>query len=633
MAGDAGLSPSPAEAAARSPCRGTDVLENRLVLSARGRISIRRETCKAARTVVARFAGLCVGAYTSQGSCRIRTRKRWLCTSTIVGSAAQGAPSRVKCAARRSRIQFTIKVDLSTIERPPDQAVARVAQGGPNNEQLNCIDSNAASQVVPPPAPPNTFAIHVWGSLPLLAGEGIQRQLLSHRVAKRLIDGLGVTPRNYPRLVPVFLVNGTQEGITSDFCDGSANDAVVAAIGGSVAEGAEVVAHELFHAHSGRIAPRGAYPWFEDLGAEWSTWKAGLLKTPTEFEVFLQFPNRAPDTLDPDGYRYGMWRFLQFLDDRQLVVAGGGSWPLIRSVVSSPPAAGTATLNQFLVSRGTSLGAELAAFWGEHLKVRPQRPPHIKPVVRNSSRVDIRPGQDTYTVASQPLHTNLIEFRLTDSVKRVEFEFEPPADSYFWGLTAPNESREFKHGESVSFCVGAEHDEDLKWPGHFPVTFTNGIVSANSLLGTVKIHAQSDAEHCGQPTNRACLVLSSAGARGLLGPDLPDIPGFAGHDGVTHGRPYTECAYKGFGGVGFLQIQRWSSSRQVRRWMARKAHSPGWRPVRFGDAALIFEAPVGGHVFVQVALGRQLLTVEATVEGGATSTALRLTEGAIREIG
>jgi hypothetical protein len=55
--------------------------------------------------------------------------------------------------------------------------------------------------------------------------------------------------------------------------------------------------------------------------------------------------------------------------------------------------------------------------------------------------------------------------------------------------------------------------------------------------------------------------------------------------------------------------------------------------VRFGDAALIFEAPVGGHVFVQVALGRQLLTVEATVEGGATSTALRLTEGAIREIG
>jgi hypothetical protein len=624
MVGESELSGSPAQGAARAACRGPAELDNYLGLASGRKISIRRVTCGAAQTVVKRFAARCVGAYTSQGTCRIRTSKRWRCTSTIVGSALRGAPSSVGCAARRSRVRFTVKLSESTIARPPGGGITTAAPAFPWSG--SCIDSNASGEMVPPPGPPNdTFAIHVYGTVPLLVGEAVQDELVGHNVGKRLVDGLGVRPRGFPRLAPVFLRKGPPQGIAWSLCGTTTNDGAVVEIGDTVQIAAKVAAHELFHVHSFGIAVSPVYPWFDDSAAEWSTWKAGLLKGPTPFEVNLQYPGYAVDTLDPEGYRYAMWRFVQFLDDKGLVTAGGG-WPLIRSVLAGGPAYASA-LNQFLISRQTTLGAELAAFWGEHLKQKPRRPPHLEPAGSNSEQVRVRAGDDTYTAPAGGLRTKLIDFKLANDVKRVEFEFQAPADGYFWGLTAPNESSRFEDGDSVSFCVGKANDDDLEWPGHFPVTFTNGIVGGNALLGTVRIFAQTDAEQCGGQSNRACTVLAGAGARGLLGPDAPDIGGFAGHGGVEHGRPYVFCAYKGMEGVASLQIDRWRSSKQLRRWIRRKGKSPGWRTLKQGDAGVVLEA--GTHTFIDLAVGRQKLFVGVTAQGGGTSPALRIANEAV----
>ena len=624
LVGESELSAAPAQGAARASCRGPDALDNFLGLGAGRKISIRRVTCGDARKVVTQFARRCVTAYTSQGTCRVKARKRWRCTSRIVGSASQGAPSSVGCLARRSRVGFTVKLSESTIARPPGGGITMAAPPFP--WAGDCVDSNASGEVVPPPGPPNdTFAIHVYGTVPLLVGEAVQDELVRHNVGKRLVDGLGVRPRGAPRLAPVFLRKGVPEGISWALCGATANDGAVVAIGDTVQIAAKVAAHELFHVHSFAIAVSPVYPWFDDSAAEWSTWKAGVLKGSTPFEVNLQYPDYAVDTLDPEGYRYAMWRFVQFLDDKGLVTAGGG-WPLIRSVLAGGPAYASA-LNQFLISRQTTLGSELAAFWGEHLKQKPRRPPHLEPAGSNSREIRVAAGEDTVTVPAGGLHTKLVDFKLANDVKRVEFEFEPPADGYFWGLTAPNESRRFEDRDSVSFCVGKANDDDLEWPGHFPVTFTNGIVGGNALLGTVRIFAQADAEQCGGPSNRACTVLQASGARGLLGPDVPDIGGFSGHSGVEHGRPYVSCGYRGMGGVAGLHIDRWRSSKQLRRWIRRKSKSPGWRTLKQGDAGVILEA--GAHTFIDMAVGRQKLSVEATAPGGGTSAALRIANEAV----
>jgi hypothetical protein len=623
----AGPALAPPSAAAQASCRGVAALGNHLELAAGRRISIARVRCADARTVVKRFAERCVGAYTSQGSCRFRTRKRWSCASRLVGTAERGAPSAVRCTAGRSRIGFTVRLSETAVEIPPG---GLALPGLPFSADFRCIDSAAAGETAPPPAPPNDgFIIHVTGATPVLVAEAIQAELVRRNVGKLLLDGLGVKPRNFPGLVPVFLRKGVSQGVTAFLCGGSASDGIVVEIESTVEEAAKVVTHELFHAHSRGVALPLTYPWFDDAAAEWSTWKAGLMTPPTSWEVNLQYPDTAADTLDPLGYRYGMWRFVQFLDDKGLVVAGGGSWPLIRGTVRGPQL--SAALDQQLAARQSSFGQELAAFWGEHLKAKPQRPPRLVPTQANSESVRVTPGRHTKVVTADALHTKLVEFHLAPEVRRVEFEFHPANNSYFWGLVAPNESRRFQLDQAVSFCAGEASGDDLEWPGSFPVTFTNGFLTGTGLQGRVEIFAQTQADQCKPPANRACNVLADSGARPLLGPDLPDIGGFNGSRGVSGGRRYTSCAYKGAGGLATLRIDTWGSSRQLRDWVNRKSRAPGWGSARLGDAGIIFVHPGGNAVFVQLALGRQRLTI--SVHGfGARSAALRLANEAIPQV-
>jgi hypothetical protein len=622
LAGVLGWSPD-GDALAAPACRGSKALDNYLVLAG-GKISPKRTDCGAARSVVKRFAARCVGAYTSQGSCRIKTRRRYRCASTLVGGQDSGALSAVKCTSGKARIGFRVKLSTAAIEIPPSGVAY---PGSPYSPTLQCIDTGEAGEAVPPPGAPNDgIVVRATVGIPTVIAEGVQQELVAHNVVKGLVDGLGARTRNFPTLFPVFLRQGTA-GITDFACASRSLDAAVVSVGNSVEQAAQLAAHELFHGHSRGILIAPDYPWFDDAAAEWSVWKAGLRDGPTSLDAQLQFPDTAIDTLDPLAWRYAMWRFVQFLDDKRMVTAGN-SWPLIRAVVSSPTL--TLALNQQLVTRGTSLGAELNAFWAEHLKQKPRRAPRVVPTGTNSEQVRIEPGQVIREVVARNLHTKLVEFDVSDTVNRVEFEFEPVVNAHFSGLVAANETRKFEPADSVAFCIGDAKGDNLAWPGSFPVVFTNGALSGGDLQGRIRIFAQTNAEQCGELSNRACDLLRGAGARSLLGPDLPNIGGFSGHKGKTRGRRYTQCAYKGMGGLSLLQVQRWDSAKALRKWIQRKAKAPGWQSIKKGDTAVIFER--GGHVFLQVAVGQDRLTVEVSTNAGATSIALRIAAAAIRKL-
>jgi hypothetical protein len=385
-----------------------------------------------------------------------------------------------------------------------------------------------------------------------------------------------------------------------------------------------MAAHELFHVYARGIKPSPVYPWFEDPLAEWSTWKAGWYSPlPQVRDVSLQYPERPADTLAPEDFRYGMWRFVQFLDDNQKMEAGDGSWPAARGTITASPAS-TVALNQYLVSLQSSLGRELAEFWGQHLKKKPPRPPRLVPTGANSHQLSVSPGQGTIPISTCGICTSLNDFTLSKAVKRVEFEFQAPSNGYFWGLVAPNESRRIQTDESVSFCVSGADEDDLAWPGHFPVTFTNGLLKGN-LGGTITIYAQTEADHCtGHVGNKACRVLKAAGAQALIG--SPILGGFGGGSGVVNGHQDVWCVYKGMTGVVNMDIFRWRSSKELRKKL-RSAESAGWRRVHLGDTAIIFEPPQGG-AFLSVALGRQQLYF-AVSSTGATSKALQMAQIAI----
>jgi hypothetical protein len=590
--------------------------------------------------VVERFAARCLGAYTAQGSCGFSAGARWRCDSKIVGALSAGSPSAVSCRAGRARAGFKVAISLPIgphRDRPDKPLAASAgARAAVGPSRGNCIDGSAPGQLVPPAGPPNdVFEIHTYGSVPLSVGSAVQAKLVSHSVAARLLTGLGVKPRGYPKRVPIYLlpgstVGGGNDGETNDLCDGTGNQGSVVAAGYDLEYVAAVAAHELVHVYGDALKPTTAYPWFEDPVADWSVFKAGFAtsKYPAT-DVFLQYPYTALDTLTPEGYRYAMWRFVQYLDDNGMIVGSDGSWPLVRQVFSAKPAM-TAMLDQVLVASGTKLGRELAAFWGEHLKQHPARPPQLKPSPpANSREFKVTAGRRVLDVTAKALHTSLTDFKLAGDVKRVEFEFEPPGDGYFWGLVAPDESRRFEATETVSFCTGGADKENRKWPGHFAVTFTNGILSDSNLTGHINVYAQTKTDQCSNPDiNRACRVMRQSGAESVLGPS--PLGGFRGAGGVESGRPYELCVYTGRNGVGTLHLERWKSSTDLRRSIVRSAKRAGWKPVDLGDTAASFQSPNGRFATVAIAIGRDKLDVVVSNKGGAAGLMTKLARPAAR---
>lgn len=535
-----------------------------------------------------------------------------------------GAPSSIKCRAGGSRVGFTITISPPT--GTPGSGKPR-AHSAVALAKANCVDASAPGKIVPAlAAPHDTFELRTYGAVPPIFGQAVQRLLVSHNVVGRLNDGLGARPRGYPQArAPIYLNAGEPRGMTNVFCDGSPRDASTVPVDGGVRDTAATVAHELFHVYSGGLATPSSAFWIEDAGSEWAVWRAGLLEEPSYPEIFLQFPNVAADTMVPDGYRYGMWRFIQFLDDRGLVVEGA-SWPILRAAVAAEPAMVQA-MDQFLRARGTSFGEELARFWGEHLKEKPPRPPTLRPTGKNSTVLTVDPGNSDVKTFARGIHTSLTDFKVAAGVRRVEFEFEPPPNTHYWGLYEANGSKRFNFGDTISFCVGGGDDDDLGWPGHFPVTFTNGSLLPSAVEGKIKVFAQTQTDQCkAAPTNRACRVLKAAGAEALFGP--PALHGFAGHTGTRKGRPYASCSYGGRIGVATLDLERWRSSKQLRAFIKSEERVPGARRVDLGDGATMV-APNPNAVGIHVAVGRQKLAVVVAADAGGTSKSLQLAENAV----
>jgi hypothetical protein len=579
-------------------CHGRASLDGFFHVRNDGKVTGKRVKCKTARKVVKRFPKKCVDAYAGQGRCKVpASGSGWKCRSRIVGDLEDGAPSKEKCKHRRSRIKFKVAYFPPTETNLPPPAGARA----PFNAAGKCIDLTDPNTPLPPPEPRSkgNFQIRLLSGVPRSVGEGLQQALVSHRVSPILHAGLGSEPRNDPRPIPILLTAGNFNaaadfGDTGPVCQNRSLTAMVLRTNVAADVLASTAAHELFHAYSFGLLYQDHNTWWEEASATWSPARAGFPEDEL-FDFALQFPNRALDTLRPNEYRYAMSRFVQFLDDRGLL--GEPAWPLQREVITGYRVPGTTkALAEALARRVRTqnpLGALLAAFWGDRLRIKPAHGDgQLRPSPANSKRLVIEPGTSTVTAgATDPLHTRLLNFVLADAVKRVEFEFDP-GEGYFWGGVGADDVRRFFADDSVTFCVGGGSAGELDWPPlsntageYFPVTFTNGNRAGAGITGEITIHAQTDADQCQPPTpdNRACKVLSKASVSGLLGPG--SFPFHSQHrDGDA---AIWICFYTGSQGeVNFNLARSFNrSAQEVRRGVRRQIEQLGLERLDAGDLA------------------------------------------------
>lgn len=559
----AGGLPAPANAA---DCRGTETLGGDFQLEGNRRITLSGVACDQGRRVVKRFPARCAGAYAGQGSCRIQSSGRWRCLSTMVGPLSKGAPARVKCRKGRGRITFTVAYFPPTDGVAP--APAASAASGPYDDAKHCF--NAA-----PVGTGEVYEVQRTPDVPSSDTDIVKSQLDKHQVALTLNSGLLSRPRGHPpRPFPIVLApdkfeSSNARGLTAPTCSDARVDAAAVRMNDIFPEdGATTAAHELFHAHSNGLNNRFTPDnWFEEAGATWSEAKSGFPEN-DKYDYALQYPGERLDT-PPFGrnptYPYAMSRFVQLLEDKGLVTAGG-SWPLVRAVVGNPDTP-TDQLARELATRGTNLQDQLAAFWGDRLKEHPAHGKQLNPGPENSITRRIHAGDSEMTVSADPLTTRLVNFGVEGDVDRVEFEFEPPEDKQFWGLVEPNYPQEFKRDSSMAFCVTAHADEQ-DWPGHFPVTLTNANLTGGKVSGKVKIHAQEGTDKpCTSNHDYPCKVMTAAAKQVLRGgfqefpsrkvffPGLP--PGTCLLFGADPGDP-------GYAYYAFLNIRRHSSAKAAR---------------------------------------------------------------------
>jgi hypothetical protein len=592
-------------------CRGPASLSGNFALANHRKVIAKRVDCGTTHKVVKRFPDSCAKAYAGQGHCSIKAHRRWRCRSRIVGSLAQGSPSSERCRHHRSRIRFT--VTYAPPLRSPSLASPVEARGP---VQGNCIDLSHSGTLIPPADP--SFEIHVLGGVPAALGKQLQQTLVAHQVTSTMHDGLGTDPPNAPSRIPVLLTAhdfdaGADAGLTATECGDPGSVAIVVRTNQSPNEIRLTATHELFHAYASNLVG-GVTPWWEESSATWSEAKVGFPED-TDYDIDLQYPNHPLDWNGDPAYPYAMSRFVQFLEDRGLVDGSNPNWPLVRQVLagSSGPGA-TQTLAAELAKGGTSLGAAAAAFWGDRLRENPAHGPQLVPAPDNSRQIKIEPGLTVDTVGVRPLHTGLLDFKLAGDVKRVLFEFDPPTNGYFWGGVAKDKSQRFGEDDSVSFCVVGGDVDDLKWPAHFPVTFTNGNLSGGKIEGSITIHAQTQTHACTNPLgNPACKALEQGGAEQILG-------GGGTYTPVARVRVYSSCAYghggnKPAAGLQITHANNGKSARALARYFIRHARHRGIdiRRVNVGDVAGIFSEEDNGvkaH-FLVVAAGRKFFILDA----------------------
>jgi hypothetical protein len=626
--------------AKRVTCRAPATLGGFFQPTNHRKVRGKRTNCRTARKVVKKFPRFCADAYAGQGACKIRVSGRWRCRSRIVGALGDGAPAKERCKRRRSRLKFGVAYSPPTETNLPPPTGAKA----PFNASGKCINLTDPSTPLPPPDPQTkgNFQIRLLNGVPRSVGEELQQALVSHRVSPILHAGLGSEPRNDPRRIPILLSAGNFNaaadfGDTGPVCQNKSVTAMVLRTNISPDVLASTAAHELFHAYSFGLLYQNHNTWWEEAAATWSPAREGFPEDEL-FDYALQFPNRALDTLDPNDYRYAMSRFVQFLDDRGLI--GDPAWPLQRQVITGYQVPGTTkALAEALAKQvGTQnpLGALLAAFWGDRLRIQPAHGPQLRPSQANSKRLVVEPGTSTVTVgATDPLHTRLLNFVLDDKVKRVEFEFDP-GEGYFWGGVGADDVRRFGAGDSATFCVGGGDNGEFDWPPlsnpageYFPVTFTNGHMTGGGITGEITIHAQNNADQCQPPApdNRACKLLRDAKVGALLGSGtFPFETQDRDSESVTW-----QCFYTGNSGEVNLNLIRALnlSAKEVRQNARRQIEQLGLQRLEgVGDIAGIGTDTAEGKTYniVVFAVAREvaLFILSPADRSKATTLAKRL---------
>ena len=610
-------------------CRGPAELEGFFALAGKRKLALKNASCGAGRKVAKRFSGSCFEQFAAQKPCRVRAAGRWRCRTSVTGTTPDGVRSRESCRRGRSQVKF--KLGYSPPVEPTTFG-APVTARGPFREPPGCIDTSIASTTIPPAAG-TSFETRLSGGVPNDVGAGIQQALVSRSVDQILGTGLGSAPRNAPARIPIYLTPRTFDregafGIASRTCANNTVDGLV--VRTNQAHAGSTAAHELFHAYSYWGIAKGdvdAVPWWEEASATWAEGKAGFAEV-IDYDPLLQ----APEPLDgrvPKAYPYAMSRFVQFLDDKGLI--GGVGWPLQRAVIPDYPDVGSNTgttrvLADALAARGTTLGAELAAFWGDRIRNKPVHGPQLQPGPA-TRLIDVGPGSREITQQVARLDTAFINFTLADNVRRVEFEFDAPDDLFFWGAPTETTSRRYNDGESVSFCVGGGDADDLEWPIRFPVTVTNGRLAEGTIAGKVTVRATTDREQCtGAAPNRACRLLRDAGVSDVLGPG--SFP-FASESSDANLR-YWLCFYVGSQGEVDFNLARFPgrTPRQVRNTVRRQIAALDFRQVNVGDLAGIGVVPADPDpgVGLVMAINREIAFL---IVGPGTNQqpALRLARG------
>jgi hypothetical protein len=563
------------------------------------KLRARKTRCGAARKLAMKFSTSCLRAYNGQGTCRARVAgHRWRCRSRIVGPLDKGAPSREKCASKKRRVSFVVAffppVEPTNLGAP---AAFAATAASPFDDAHRCVNTSNPGTVLPR-ASGTAFEIHLFGGTGPTVGNEVQSDLVAHKVSAILHDGLGSFPQPDPiwiYLTPTAFDANSDLGVAARTCADAGKQALVVRVDED--DPAETAAHELFHAHSFWAIAKGAVavPWWEEASAEWSQAKVGYQED-SMYDMALQYP-QVPLDQDKGEHKYAMSRFVQFLDDHSLIE--DPNWKFQREVVSGYKNPGaTRALKAAIEKRVSSpdpFGELLAAFWGDRLKAKPSHGQQLKPVNKvNSYEYIIKPGAHDPKMVAGPLTTSLGDFKLAPNVQRVEFEFDPK-QGYFWGLVKPNESQRFRGAESVSFCRAGADQDDLEWPGHFPVTFTNGHLSGGKIDGTVHIKASTDAEQCTSPAgNRACRLLKGAKVEKVLGDGV--FP-FADENEDQHIRKWL-CFYEGSSGEARLDIARHKTDtvKEVRKTVKQMVNQLNLSPIDVGDGGGIGTISGSGKV-------------------------------------
>jgi hypothetical protein len=462
------------------------------------------------------------------------------------------------------------------------------------NESADCIRTNSSSTLVPPAVAGQSFEIRRRSGVSAAVGTQIQNDLISHDVQARLNAGLGSNPLGFPgRPVPIFLVPGKfdsdgNKGDTSETCSDGSVEAIIVRTDASQQRRASSAAHELFHAYSSGVPPTTGRPdtaWWEEASAAWSQHKNGFNEPGDGWsKPWIHLPEEPLNSRRED-HEYGMWRFVQFLDDRGFIGPVGGAWPLQREVIAGYGNVDQA-LQAGLASRGTTLADELAMFWGDRLKAQPLHGPTLRPTSLRT--VKIEPGTTTVVPRAPPLQTWYKHYEVADNVKRVTFHFEPNGaageGAQTWAAPSATESRRMQVDETISFCVGTDNGADLVWPTRgFPITFTNGNISGGRLKSEIEITAQKESVQCGSPPpNPACKLLVRAPISEVFGAGF--FPFYSAGDGIWR------CVFVNNSEQQEVDLMlrkepRSTPINQLRRRFRRALAESGFREIAPGDVA------------------------------------------------